>query len=71
MADDTPFFLTDSDRQSQAWRKLEEHLKQKLQNLRGQNDGEELDPIKTAFLRGQIKFTKGLLALGNEEPPNI
>lgn len=68
MADDTPFALTQGDRQSQTWLKLKAHMEEKLKILRGQNDG-ELDPIQTAHIRGQIKFAKGLLALASDEPP--
>lgn len=70
MADDEPrFALTQADRQSQVWLKLAEHLEQKLKNLRGKNDGEDLDQIQTAHIRGQIKLAKGLLDLGKDEPP--
>lgn len=68
MADESPFALTQGDRQSQTWLKLKEHLEQKLKNLRGQNDG-DLDPIPTAHIRGQIKFVKGLLAADEDAPP--
>lgn len=68
MADEAPFMLAQSDRQSQTWLKLKGHLEEKLKNLRGQNDG-DLDPIQTAHIRGQIKFAKGLWALGEDAPP--
>lgn len=48
------------------WSTLSKHLEEQIQELRERNDGDH-DPIRTAWLRGQIEALKGILALAN--PP--
>jgi hypothetical protein len=55
------------DRDSQTWRKLKKHLDDRIAALRIQNDGAH-DAVKTADIRGAIRFAKELLALGNPPP---
>lgn len=62
------FELSDSEKRQPLWLKLANHLKSKLSELRGRNDG-PLDADETATLRGQIRCLKGLLALGEDKPP--
>lgn len=64
--DPTPFLLSETERTSPLWRKLEEHLKEKLEQYRAKNDG-PLDPITTATVRGHIQSLRSLLALGKDE----
>lgn len=56
-----------NDRQSPTWRKLAKHYEQRLRELRAKNDN-DLDPLSTAKLRGEIKATLNLLALGDQDP---
>ena len=70
MSDDIKpeFKLDATDRQSLTWRNLSAHIAQRLQKLRAQNDN-DLDPISTARLRGEVKSLKYLLALGESPAP--
>jgi len=54
--------LDNNDLQSVCWGKIVKHFEARLIELRARNDG-ELDAIKTASLRGEIRATKNLLAL--------
>jgi hypothetical protein len=63
-----PFRLAENDKQSGTWGKLSAHLKDRLETLRRQNDGERLTDIQTAVIRGKIAILKELCAL-EEEPP--
>jgi len=62
-----PFMLSESDKRNPLWLRLSDHLRKRLADLRGRNDG-PLDEMQTAALRGQIQSLKGLLALA-EMPP--
>jgi hypothetical protein len=66
--DEPDFALTAGEINSPLWRRLTEHFETQLKNLRGRNDG-PLDPEQTAMIRGQIQTLKGLIALGEYEPP--
>lgn len=57
-----------NDRNSPTWRKLRDHLQDRLQSLRARNDS-DLDPIQTAKLRGEIKAIRNTLALGEIPAP--
>lgn len=57
-----------NDRNSPTWRKLREHLQEKLQSLRARNDS-DLDAIATAKLRGEIRAIRNTLALGEIPTP--
>lgn len=50
------------------WKKIKKHYQSRLESLRLRNDG-DLDPIKTAEIRGEIKGIK--LLLGLENPPPV
>lgn len=63
-----PFILTNSEKQSGLWMRLENHFKDRLETLRKQNDG-DLTEIQTARLRGQIATFGTLLRLGKDMPP--
>lgn len=58
--------LTEADRQSVCWQKIEKYLKNRRETLRRRNDN-DLDPAKTQKLRGQIHETKSFLALGTNQ----
>lgn len=64
------FRLDLNERQSPAWARLRRHMEAKLEQLRRQNDN-DLDPIKTARLRGSIGTLKNLLALGSPDPAMV
>lgn len=69
--DDRPpgvFELSQSDRQSEIWRRLYAELTKRLNVRREENDG-QLDEAQTARVRGHIECIKDLLALGDEPPP--
>lgn len=53
------------DLRSDTWRRLTQHLREQLQELRESNDLMSLDANKTAFIRGQIKVVKEILDLSN------
>lgn len=57
-----------AERHSAAWAKIEEYAQNQLNILRKKNDNPDLDPTKTAILRGQIKEIKSILAFGEVEP---
>ena len=56
------FALTPGDLISPTWARLRKHMEARLQSLRAKNDN-DLDPIATAKLRGEIKVLKNLIAL--------
>jgi len=58
--------LTEGEKLSAVWQKLEPHLKERLTTLRAQNDG-ELDELSTARLRGRIAELKLILSLQNAD----
>jgi hypothetical protein len=58
-----PFVLTQSERTSPLWGRLEEHLNKRLEAKRRQNDARVPQP-DTDFLRGEIAQLKAFLALG-------
>ncbi len=67
MADDK-FYLSAGQTLDPLWRRLKEHIEQTIDQLRKQNDNENLSPEKTAFMRGRIKALKDLLELENPPP---
>lgn len=52
--------------QSAVWLKLQQHMEDRLDQLRQQNDG-DLDPIATARVRGRVAMVKELLDLGRPD----
>lgn len=62
-----PRLLNLNDRQSPTWRKLKNYCETRLTELRARNDS-DLDALATAKLRGEIKATANLLALGDQDP---
>lgn len=58
--------LTEADKLSALWRKLEPYLQDRLDACRKQNDG-DLSPEQTHRLRGEIAAYKRILALANAE----
>lgn len=59
--------LTESDIQTLLWKKLEQHLTERLQALRARNDG-NLTLEDTAKLRGRIAEVKATLDLAKPSP---
>lgn len=55
------------DRGSPAWMRVEQWANDRIADLRCRNDG-QLDPIKTADVRGRIAALKELLALDVPAP---
>ena len=49
---------------SVVWMKIQRVLEEELDSLRKANDSIELDAVKTASLRGQIKQVKKMLNIG-------
>ena len=56
--------LTPLELQSSTWIKLSSHFRERLDQLRGQNDG-DLGEVDTARLRGRILMLRELLEIGN------
>lgn len=63
--------ITDADRRSPLWRKIEKHIEARTAELRVTNDALSLPERDTAVIRGRIAELKNLLALGTatEEAP--
>jgi hypothetical protein len=57
------------DLHSSTWAYISEYATKEIERLRGKNDA-MLDEQQTAAIRGQIKFAKRLLALGNPKADN-
>lgn len=55
--------LSESERISACWVKLEKHIKAEIEILRQRNDA-DADAVKTANLRGRILAMKQILSLG-------
>lgn len=62
-----PEGMQDYDYKSPVWLKFKKDCEARLLKLRAQNDG-ELDPIKTATIRGRIREVKRILALDEPGP---
>lgn len=60
------FFLTDGEKISTVWAKLEDHLKDRLEKARLKNDNPKLSELDTAMIRGEIHELKYLISLGAE-----
>jgi len=54
-------FLTAIDRQSEAWKKVTQHLEDRLQQLRESNDT-DVGERETAKIRGRIAEVRSLLS---------
>ncbi len=55
--------LDRQDLQSPAWLKLKEHLEARLVERREYNDGQTLNDVETAGIRGEIKEIKRILRI--------
>ncbi len=64
----TDFALTEHEKASSLWRRLQAHLNDMLATARVRNDNETLSEQQTAALRGQIRCLKTLLALADDRP---
>ena len=60
------FALTDGEKISFGWVRLEKHLQDRLDKLRAKNDNPQSE-AETAVLRGQIRELKYLLSLGEDK----
>lgn len=61
------FQLTHIERESPLWKKIERFLNDRIDTHRSANDN-DLDPAKTAELRGRIRECKALRSIGMERP---
>lgn len=61
--DSSELALTDTDKVSSTWRRIEAHLQAKLDLLRRKNDNDN-DMEATIRIRAEIKVIKKLLAAG-------
>lgn len=59
--------LSDIERHSALWKKINEYLHERMDVARRKNDG-DLTEAQTAKIRGQIQTLKELIALGNPSP---
>jgi len=59
--------LTEGEKLTDLWRKLEEHYTNRLQQLREINDRAQTE-METAQLRGRISEVKSFLAMTKEQP---
>lgn len=62
--------LTNHERASAVWMKLEAHLAERIAACRSRNDG-DLSEMDTAKLRGRIAALKEILALGADVPGQV
>lgn len=67
MTPDPPFTLTETEKRSALWQRLDAHFRTRLELLRAKNDG-PMTPEETATIRGQIKCLKGMIDLGKDAP---
>ena len=58
--------ITQVEQQSSTWKKIENHLEERLQDLREQNDN-DLTEIETQKIRGSIAEVKRILELREDE----
>jgi hypothetical protein len=54
-----------------AWLKIQAHYEARLERLRKQLESPAKDERETAYLRGQIKECRNVLALGDLDPANV
>lgn len=59
--------LTEGDKLSPLWAKLQTYMDQRVVMLIGQLEGDK-DPIQTAKLRGNIAELRALQSLGKDRP---
>lgn len=59
--------LTEGDRYTSTWQKIQKHYEDRLDLLRKKNDADH-DPMKTASIRAAIREVKGLLSLASDAP---
>ena len=59
--------ITQVEQQSSTWKKIENHLEERLQDLREQNDN-DLTEIETQKIRGSIVEIKRILELREDKP---
>lgn len=67
MTERPDFRITEQERMTPLWKKLDAFLVHRLNSARERNDG-NLDAVETAKLRGQIAEIKALLDLAKERP---
>lgn len=60
------FMLTDGEKLSVGWARLEKHMRDRLEKLRVKNDAPQSES-DTAVLRGQIRELKYLISLGEDK----
>ena len=59
--------LTDGEKMTSLWLRLEEHFTDRLLMLRQSNDKAQPE-LETALMRGRIAEVKGFLSLAKEQP---
>lgn len=62
--------LISAEANSALWKRIKDHMQERLDEYRVKND-KSLDPIQTAYLRGQISTLKNLMELDQPEPSNV
>ena len=62
-----PLLLSAEERRTPMWFRIMEHMKERLEYLRVQNEGDKSE-VQTAKIRGQIAELKAIMAL---DTPNI
>ena len=67
----TDFRLTDQERDSGLWKRIEPELRRRLQEHREANDAIGNTDAETAALRGRIKELKDLLRWTDKPPEHI
>lgn len=60
--------LTDGEKNHPLWKKIVEHLEQRLAAKRAENDNPKLDQFQTATIRGHIELLKSILAIQDVPP---
>jgi hypothetical protein len=63
-----PFTLSENDKHHPLWLRLKAHFEERLAAARRRNDHHLSEP-ETALVRGEIKFLKATISLGDELPP--
>lgn len=71
IAEQPDFRLDSVDISSRTWSKLKKHLRARQELLRARNDDPNLDPTKTALLRGELRAIRNLLALESPDPTMV
>ncbi len=64
-------FLKREDFSTSTWKRLTQHLEDRIAYLRQENDNPFHDQTKTTLMRGQIKALKEILALSKSSASHV